>query len=117
MTQLISPSERGPWFDAAIAAVLDQAHVVLEAQHPRALERLTSQLIGAQLHRVLVAEKTGLWFDRWFFELVSATESRVREQADGGAWEAPFRLLHGLAAIGAPDAGRRRSRPPTDCAS
>ena len=106
MTQFISPSERGQWFDPAIAAVLDQAHVVLEAQHPRALERLTSQLIGAQLHQVLVAEKTGLWFDRWFVELVSATESRVRQQADGGAWEAPFRLLHGLAAIGIPDAAQ-----------
>jgi hypothetical protein len=103
MTQLGSPSQRAEWFDPAIAAVLDQAHVVLEAQHPRALERLTSQLIGAQLHEVLVAEKTGLWFDRWFVQLVSATESRVREQADGGAWEAPFRLLHGLAAIGTPE--------------
>ena len=110
MTQFISPSERGQWFDTAIAAVLDQAHVVLEAQHPRALERLTSQLIGAQLHQVLVAEKTGLWFDRWFVELVSATESRVREQADGGAWEAPFRLLHGLAAIGTPGCGADRAR-------
>ena len=106
MTQFTSPSERGQWFDTAIAAVLDQAHVVLEAQHPRALERLTSQLIGAQLHQVLVTEKTGLWFDRWFAELVSATESRVRHQADGGAWEAPFRLLHGLAAIGTPDAAQ-----------
>jgi hypothetical protein len=79
---------------------------VLEAQHPRALERRTSQLIGAQLRQVLVAEKTGLWFDRWFIELVSATESRVREKADGGAWEAPFRLLHGLAAIGTPGAAQ-----------
>jgi hypothetical protein len=106
MSQLGSPLERGQWFDPAIAAVLDQAHVVLKAQHPRALERLTSQLIGAQLHQVLVAEKAGLWFDRWFVELVSATESRVREQADGGAWEVPFRLLHGLAAIGTPDAAQ-----------
>lgn len=64
MSQLGSPSERGQWFDPAIAAVLDQAHVVPEALHPRALERLTSQLIGDQLHQVLVAEKTGLWFDR-----------------------------------------------------
>jgi hypothetical protein len=106
MTQLGSSSARAPWFDPAITAVLDQTHVVLEAQHPRALERLTSQLIGAQLHLVLVAEKTGLWFDRWFIELVSATESRVREQADGGAWEAPLRLLHGLAAIGTPGAAQ-----------
>jgi hypothetical protein len=106
MTQLGSPSERPAWFDPATTAVLDQAHLVLDAQHPRALEQLTSQLIGAQLHRVLVAEKTGLWFDRWFRELVSATEFRVREQADGGAWEAPFRLLHGLAAIGTRDAAQ-----------
>jgi hypothetical protein len=106
MTLIGSSSARAPWFDPAITAVLDQAHVVLEAQHTRALERLTSQLIGAQLHLVLVAEKTGLWFDPWFIELVSATESRVREQADGGAWEAPFRLLHGLAAIGTPGAAQ-----------
>jgi hypothetical protein len=104
--QVGSPPERGQWFDPAIAAVLDQAHVVLEAQHPRALERLTSQLIGAQLHQVLMADRAGLWFERWFDELVSATEARVREQADGGAWEAPFRLLHGLAAIGTPAAAQ-----------
>jgi hypothetical protein len=106
MTQLGSPSERPAWFDPAITTVLDQTHLVLEAQHPRALEQLTSQLIGDELHRVLVAEKTGLWFDRWFLELVSAAESRVREQAEGGAWEAPFRLLHGLAAIGTSDAAQ-----------
>ena len=34
------------------------------------------------MHQVLAAEKTGVWFDRWFVKLVSATESRVREQAD-----------------------------------
>jgi hypothetical protein len=106
MTQLPASSEWPQWFDRAITVVLDQAHVVLEAQHPRALEQLTSQLIGAQLHQVLVAEKTGLWFDRWFIELVSATECRVREQANGTAWEAPFRLLHGLAAIGTPGVAR-----------
>jgi hypothetical protein len=104
--QLDAPSERATWFDPAIAAVLDEAHVVLKAQQPRALERLTSELIGAQLHQVLEDEKAGLWFDRWFVELISATESRVREQSDGGAWEAPFRLLHGLAAIGTPAAAQ-----------
>ena len=79
---------------------------MLEAQRPRAVEQLTEQLTGAQLHQVLVAEKTCLWFDRWFNELVSATESQVREQANGGTWEAPFRLLHGLAAIGSPSAAQ-----------
>jgi hypothetical protein len=29
---------------------------------------------------VLVTETTGLWFDRWFAELISATESRLRHQ-------------------------------------
>jgi hypothetical protein len=102
MRQLGTPVQRPNWFDPAITAVLDQGHVVLDAQHPRALEQLTSQLIGAQLHQAIVAENAGLWFDRWFIELLSATESRVREQANGGAWEAPLRLLHGLAAIGTP---------------
>jgi hypothetical protein len=105
-TRLGPPSGKASWFDPAIAAVLDQAHVVLDAQHPRALEQLTAQLIGGQLHQVFVAEKAGLWFDRWFVELVAATESRVRDQATGGAWEAPFRLLHGLAAVGTPDAAQ-----------
>jgi hypothetical protein len=41
MAQLGSPSERGQWFDQGVAAVLDQAHVVPEAQHPQGLERLT----------------------------------------------------------------------------
>jgi len=102
MTQLGTPVQRPNWFDPAITAVLDQAQVVLDAQHPRALEQLTSQLIGVQLHQAIVAENAGLWFDRWFIELLSATDSRVREQADGGAWEGPLRLLHGLAAIGTP---------------
>src|SRR5690348_10520344 len=42
ISQVGSPTGPGRWFDPAIAAVLDQAHVVLEAQHPRALEQLTS---------------------------------------------------------------------------
>lgn len=95
-----APAERPQWFDPAITAVLDQAHVVLAAEGPRALEQLTSQVIGAQLHQVFEAEKGGLWFDRWFADLVSATETRAREQAAGGAWQAPLRLLYGLAAIG-----------------
>lgn len=106
ITQLGPTPSRPQWFDPAIAAVLDQAHVVLAAQQPRALEQLTSQLIGAQLHQVFLAGKTGLWFDRWFVELASATEAQVRERADGAAWEAPLRLLHGLAAIGTPDLAR-----------
>jgi hypothetical protein len=97
---------RGRWFDQAAAAVLDQAPTVLAAQHPRALARLTSQLLGAQIHHALVGERQGLWFDSWFRELVTAAETRVREQADGGAWEAPLRLLHGLAAIGPPELAR-----------
>ena len=117
MAQLCSPSEPAEWFDPAIAAVLGQAHVVLEVQHPRALERLTSQLIGTQLHQVLTAEKTGLWFDRWFIELVSATESRVREQTNGGAWEAPFACCTAWPRSAPPARRRRRLRPPTDCAS
>jgi hypothetical protein len=91
---------------SALSALMTQLGSPLERGAPAGPGRLTSGLIGAQLHQVLVAEKTGLWFDRWFSELVSATESRVREQADGGAWEAPFRLLHGLAAIGTPDAAQ-----------
>ena len=70
-------SVRKSRFDPAITAVVDQADVVLDAQHQRALEQLTSQLSGAQLHQVfVVAEEAGLWFDRWFVGLVAATESQ-----------------------------------------
>jgi hypothetical protein len=45
----------------------------------------------------------GLWFEWWFEELVQAAADRVKAGAAGdGGWQAPWRLLHGLAAIGSP---------------
>jgi hypothetical protein len=39
-----------------------------------------------------------------FEELVRAAADRVKAEAagEGGGWQAPWRLLHGLAAIGPP---------------
>jgi hypothetical protein len=53
---------------------------------------------------VLNEAKRGLWFEWWFEELVRAAADRVKAEAagEGGGWQAPWRLLHGLAAIGPP---------------
>lgn len=42
--------------------------------------------------------------ERWFEELVDAAAARVRGEISRGlgGWEAPWRLLHGLASIGSP---------------
>jgi hypothetical protein len=42
--------------------------------------------------------------DWWFHELVDAAAGRVRDELHGrpGAWEGPWRLLHGLTSIGSP---------------
>jgi hypothetical protein len=117
MSQLGSPSVRGQWFDPAIAAVLGQAHVVLEAQHPRALERITSQLIGDQLHQVLVAKKSGMWFDRWFAELVSPPSPGCASRPTAALGRHRFGCCTAWPRSAPPMRRSQRSRPPTDCAS
>jgi hypothetical protein len=85
--------------------VLDRAAVLMTAEGPRELEQATAELVGAETDRALHEIRRGLWFDRWFVEVASSALARVREYARGhdGAWRAPWRLLHGLAAIGPAD--------------
>lgn len=95
--------QRPLWFDSSIKTVLDGADVLVAAAAPRELEQATAELLGAELHRVVYEERSGLWFDWWFEELVAATAARIRETADSGsAGVALWRLLHGLTAIGSP---------------
>ncbi len=45
-----------------------------------------------------------VWLDWWFEELAHAASERIESERaeDGDAWQAPWRLLHGLAAIAPP---------------
>jgi hypothetical protein len=95
--------QRPEWFDSSIKIVLDGAEVLGGAATPRELEQATGELLGAELHRAVYEEHSGLWFDWWFEELVAATAARIRGAEDpGSAQVAWWRLLHGLAAIGSP---------------
>jgi len=104
MRSLLGPPQRPAWFDLASQAVLDQAGAVMSARGPRELEQVTAELLGAELHRIVREERKGLWFSRWFGELAEAAATRIREVAGSrdGAWEPPWRLLHGLTSIGSP---------------
>jgi hypothetical protein len=99
---LMEEPERPDWFDASIAAVLDRAGVVLTAQGPRELEQAVAELVGAELYRALNEEHFGMWFDWLFQDLAESAAARVRDEASrpDGAWEGPWRLLHGLTSIG-----------------
>lgn len=64
------------------------------------LERVTAELLGAELHRVVGKGYTDLWFDWWFDEVVTAAAQRVRGgSAERDGWQAPWRLLAGLGSI------------------
>ncbi|MGH3788900.1 MAG: hypothetical protein ACRDRG_20650 [Pseudonocardiaceae bacterium] len=104
MQSLLDPPQRPVWFDSSIKAVLDRAGVVMAARGPRELEQATTELLGAELHRVLREEREGMWFSWWFEELTEAATAQIREEVGrrDGAWEPPWRLLHGLTSIGSP---------------
>ncbi len=104
MQSLLGPRQRPAWFDSSIKTVLDQDGVVMAARGPRELEQATAELMGAELHRVLHEEDTGLWFSWWFKELTEAALARIQQEAGSrdGTWEPPWRLLHGLTSIGTP---------------
>jgi hypothetical protein len=95
--------QRPAWFDPSIARILRQNETVMAATGPLHLEQVTAELAGAEVQRTLEAEDS-LWFEWWFEELAHAAAERVRSCAAGesDAWQAPWRLLHGLAAIGSP---------------
>jgi hypothetical protein len=104
MASLLGPPQRPVWFDSSAKAVLDRAGVVMAARGPRELEQATAELVGAELYRILREEGEGLWFSWWFEELTQAAMARVQEEVSSrdGAWEPPWRLLHGLTSIGSP---------------
>ena len=102
--QLAGPRERPAWFGPSIGRILCQQDAVIAATGPRKLEQVVTELAGAEVYWALNEAKRGLWFEWWFEELVRAATDRVRAEAagEGGGWQAPWRLLHGLAAIGSP---------------
>lgn len=101
LESLAGPRERPEWFDSSIERILDRADVLLAARGPRELEEATASLLGAELHRAINEESWGLWFAWLFEDLVEAAVARIRvEAARGGAWQAPWWLLHGLTSVG-----------------
>lgn len=96
--------ERPAWFGPSIAKVLQHLDAVAAATGPRELEQAVAELTGGEVYRALHVVRTGLWFEWWFEELVRATADRVIRQPAAGHdnWQGPWRLLHGLAAIGSP---------------
>jgi len=102
--QLAGPRERPGWFGASIGRMLRQADAVMAATGPRELEQAVAELTGAEVYWALNKARSGLWFEWWFEDLVRTAADRVKTEAagEGGSWQAPWRLLHGLAAIGSP---------------
>lgn len=101
--QLAGPRERPQWFGPATGRVLRQHAAVIAATGPRELEQAVTELTGAEVFRALNEAKRGLWLEWWFAELVQTAADHVKaEAASGDGWQAPWRLLHGLAAIGSP---------------
>jgi hypothetical protein len=85
------------WFGPAVDAVLGQADITLTAGDAWELERVTAELLGAELHHVVSQGYTDLQFDRWFDEVVTAAARQVRGGPQRG--RAPWRLLGGLSSI------------------
>ena len=102
--QLTGPRERPAWFGPSIGRMLRQEDAVMAANGPRELKQAVAELAGAEVHWALNEARSGLWFEWWFEDLVRAAADRVKAEAagEGGGWQAPWRLLHGLAAIGSP---------------
>jgi len=102
--QLAGPRERPWWFGASIRRMLRRDDAVMAAAGPRELEQAVAELTGAEVYWALNEPRSGLWFEWWFEDLVQAAADRVKAEAAGesGGWQAPWRLLHGLAAIGSP---------------
>jgi hypothetical protein len=102
--QLAGPRQRPAWFDPSITSVLRNSQTLMSAAGPRELEQATAELTGAEVYRALREVRAGLWFGWWSEELARAAGESVTALAagNGDAWQPPWRLLHGLAAIGSP---------------
>jgi hypothetical protein len=89
------------WWPPAHQRVITASHALLKAQNPRALEQATAELIGAELHDAVREKRPGWRFEVWATQLIGRAADRVVDAARrGGEWQGPWRLLHGLAAIG-----------------
>ncbi|KPM56022.1 hypothetical protein ACG83_12670 [Frankia sp. R43] len=95
--------EEPTWFQPAIEEILDDAGVVLSADGPRALEETTSTMLGRQL-RLAVRDELGGKFDWWLLEVIAALAEHARGELEAGSdgWEAPWRLLYGIASVAVP---------------
>jgi hypothetical protein len=95
------------WFKGATNSVLDGCEALATAQGPREIEEITATLLGAELDRVLQSVTTGLFFDRWFVNVVEAVAARTKmaNSAQNDHDEGPWRLLRGLSSLATPDAG------------
>jgi hypothetical protein len=94
--------DRPEWFALSQERVLAASRGLLAARGPRALEQATAELIGAEFHRAVRAERSGLRFDQWATELTGRAVDRMVAAAgrSNGACQGPWRLLRGLASIG-----------------
>jgi hypothetical protein len=97
-------AEPPQWFDPAIDRILDRAEGLLAAQSPRELEQMVAELLGAEMHRALNQERSGLWFEWLVEELIDGAELRITGDPGpaGPAWAASWRLLYGLTSIVTP---------------
>ena len=97
-----SRDPRPRWWEPSFERLIAASGDLLAAQGPRVLEQATAELIGAELHQAVLAERSGLSFDAWATELIGRSVDWMADAAGRGddAWRGPWRLLHGLAAIG-----------------
>ena len=97
-----SLDRRPRWWEPSFERLIAASNGLLAAQSPRVLEQATAELIGAELHRAVLAERTGLHLDAWATELIGRSVDWMTDAAGQGddAWRGPWWLLHGLAAIG-----------------
>lgn len=110
--------DRPEWFAPSQERVLAASRGLLAARGPRALEQATAELIGAELHRAVRAERSGLRFDLWATELTGRAVDRMVAAAGrgSGAWQGPWRLLRGLASIGSYGLGAFASQQASEAA-
>lgn len=87
------------WWPDSHRAVLDAAGPLLDASGPDDLEDAVCSLIGEEWGRRLGLEREGFHRGEWLEALVAAAGRRIAEPA-------VRRLLHGVALMGGPAAGR-----------
>src|ERR1035441_7489517 len=97
-----SLDRRPRWWEPSFERLIAASDGLLAAQGPRVLEQATAELIGAELHRAVRDEHTGLHLDAWATGLIGRSVDWMADATGRGddAWQGPWWLLRGLAAIG-----------------